>query len=258
MKIIIVAAGEGVRLRPLTNDRPKCMLEINGKPILEYQLEVIKKCGIKDITLVKGYKGDFIQYKGIKYYTNDEFYKNNMLKSLFYAKEEINDDFIFSFADIIYTHDLFEKVVSNKDDFCIVTDIDWKKNYEDRDMHPVEQANLVKVENGLVVKIGRDNIIKEKDIYGEFIGIAKFSRKGALILKKRYAELEEKFNNSRPQKFHNAKLFEKSYFDDMIQELINLGHPVKPIPITSGWVEIDTIQDLTKAEERIKENGNIL
>lgn len=257
-KIIIVAAGEGTRLRPKTDNIPKCMVEVGGKPMLEYQLDVIRECGVKDIVLIKGYKEEKIQYDDIKYYINDEYYKNNMLKSLFYARDEINGSFILSFADNIYSKELFNKVLGNQDDISLMVDRDWKNNYVDRSMHPMGEANLVKVENDKIVKIGRDNIIKDDEAFGEMIGFFKFSDKGAEILKKRYDELTAEYASRTDQSFHNSKIFEKAFIADMIQELIDLGHTIKPIQTHGGWVEIDTVEDFNKIEEKIKNNENFL
>ncbi len=89
MRAIIIAAGTGSRLRPLTNGLPKCMLQLRGKTLLQRQLEVFKACGIKDIALIKGYKKGMINYSGIRYYTNRDYINNNILVSLSYAENEI-------------------------------------------------------------------------------------------------------------------------------------------------------------------------
>ena len=94
MKAIIIAAGMGTRLNPLTNERPKCMLKLNGKTILQHQLDVFHANGITDISLIKGYKKETIDYAGLKYYINDNYKNNNILNSLFYAEKEMDDDLI--------------------------------------------------------------------------------------------------------------------------------------------------------------------
>ena len=102
MKAIIIAAGIGIRLNPLTNDKPKCMLEIKGKTILQHQLDVFHANGITDLSLIKGYKKEVINYSGLKYYINDNYRNNNILNSLFYAEKEMDEEFIASYSDIIF------------------------------------------------------------------------------------------------------------------------------------------------------------
>ena len=106
MKMIIVSAGQGTRLRPLTNNKPKCMVEYNGKPIIDYILDAAEYCHIKDISIVNGYKKDMLEShlkdRGCTFFTNKEFYKTNMVYTLFNAKEFMSGDIIISYAEIDY------------------------------------------------------------------------------------------------------------------------------------------------------------
>ena len=94
MKAIIIAAGLGNRLMPLTDGTPKCMLDINGKTIMQRQLDVLRQCGTDSIVVVRGYKKEMINYPGIRYYENTDYKNNNILRSLFYAESEMDDGFI--------------------------------------------------------------------------------------------------------------------------------------------------------------------
>ncbi len=109
MKAIIIAAGLGNRLMPLTNDKPKCLLEIGGKTIMQRHLEVLRQCDIDDVVVVRGYRKEMINYPGIKYYENTDYENNNILRSLFYADNEMGDGFIFSYSDIIFEQGILEK-----------------------------------------------------------------------------------------------------------------------------------------------------
>ena len=87
MKVIILAAGQGTRLRPLTDNCPKCMVEVNGKSIIERQLETMYACGIKedDITVIAGYRNEVLQDRfrntGIRFVVNNDFETTNMVYS---------------------------------------------------------------------------------------------------------------------------------------------------------------------------------
>ena len=74
MNAIILAAGEGKRLRPLTNDKPKCLVELFGKTLLEWQLSVFKKCGINDICVVTGYNSQMFRYTNLDYIKNEKYF----------------------------------------------------------------------------------------------------------------------------------------------------------------------------------------
>jgi len=242
-KAIIIAAGLGSRLNPLTNDKPKCLLEIASKSILQHQIDTLRSCAIVDISVVKGYKKEKINYPNITYYENIDYHNNNILTSLFYAEDEMDSPFIFSYSDIIYKKDILEKLLESKSDISLIVDTDWEKQYENRKKHPVSEAELVKVKDNKIIEIGK-NVIP-KDSYGEFIGLAKFSKKGTEILKKEYHRVLNEFKN-RP--FQKASSLKKAYLTDMIQELIDKGHSISNVDIQGNWMEIDTDEDLRKAE----------
>jgi len=244
MKAIIIAAGMGNRLTPLTNDKPKCLLDVNGKSIMQRQLEVLRQCGINDIVVVRGYKKETIAYPDIRYYENTDYENNNILKSLFYAENELDDEFVFSYSDIIFEKNVLDKLLSGKADISLMIDIDWLAHYQHRYQHPVAEAELVTVENNRVTRIGKE-VVKPEEAYGEFIGLARFTKKGAEILRSAYRGAADRYHN-RP--FQQAASFEKAYLTDMMQELIDIGYTIGNVDISGGWVEIDTPEDLERAK----------
>jgi choline kinase len=246
MKAIIVAAGPGSRLNPLTNERPKCLLEVGGKTILERALEALRANGIERIAVVRGYCSQLIDYPNISYYENPNYRENNILRSLFYAEREMDDDFIFSYSDIIFSSDIVTKLMNKTADIALTVDVNWKQRYQGRDLHPISEAELVKLENGQVVKIGKGVVIPD-EAHGEFIGLAKFTKLGAEAMRTAYHRIAEE----RPTApFQHAASLEKAYMTDMIQELVDNGSLVQSIDIKSGWMEIDTPQDLEEVRRR--------
>ena len=248
MKAIILAAGMGTRLKHLTKDIPKCMININGKTILQRQIETFRKCGINEIIVVRGYKKELINYLGIKCYDNLNFENNNNLVSLFHAEKEMNDDFIMTFCDIIFDEKVLKKLLENKGDVCKVIDKDWKKAYENRTLHPVPLADKVIIENNKIIKIGKG--VDLNKTHGEWIGLSKFSKKGAEILKKHYHRTKKLFWN---KPFHEAPTFEKGHIMDITQELIDNNHSVSPVIIQGGWAEIDTPEDYENIKNKTME-----
>lgn len=248
LKAIIIAAGMGNRLMPLTDGKPKCMLDVNGKSIMQRQLEALRQCSISDIIVVRGYKKEMITYPDIRYYENTDYENNNILRSLFYAENELDDEFVFSYSDIIFEKSVLEKLLSSQEDVSLVTDIDWLAHYQHRYQHPIPEAELVVVEGNRVIKIGK-NIVKPEKAHGEFIGLVKFTKKGAEILRSTYERITNQYRN-RP--FQQAASLEKAYLTDMIQELIDMGYSVSNVDISGGWVEIDTSEDLEKAKGQFK------
>lgn len=253
MKAIIVAAGPGIRLLPFTENKPKCMLEVGGKTILQRNLEVLKENGITDIVIVKGHKSDAINYPNMKYYYNPNYLENNILTSLFYAEKEMRDGFIFSYSDILYSASVLRKLLQSKEDMSLVIDMDWAQRYKGRTLHPIDEAELVVVEDGKVVKISK--FMNPAIAYGEFIGLAKFTRKGVETLIRNYKRIRaNKWCGFKAHhRFQDAVSIDKAYLTDMLQELINRGYPIHSVDINGGWLEIDTSQDLQIARRIWKE-----
>ena len=102
MNAIILAAGKGERLRPLTNKIPKCMVKLFDKTLLEYQIDVFKSCNINDVTVVTGYESDKIKIDGINFLHNQNYDTTNMVETLFCAEEKLSENVIISYGDIIY------------------------------------------------------------------------------------------------------------------------------------------------------------
>ena len=238
-----MAAGPGSRLMPVTNEMPKCLLEVGGRTILERALEALRENGIEKIVVVRGYRSHLIDYPNITYYQNPNFRENNILRSLFYAEGEMNDDFIFSYSDIVYSSEIVAKLMECEADIALTVDIDWLQHYEGRDLHPISEAELVKVEDGRVVKIGK-GVVSPAEAHGEFIGLAKFTKLGAEAMKLAYYRVAKE-RPSAP--FQNAASLDKAYMTDMIQELVDNGSLVQSVNIKGGWMEIDTLQDLERA-----------
>jgi len=245
VKAIIVAAGQSNLLLPLTKDKPECLLEIGKKTILARQLETLRSCGIYDIVVVRGYQGDKIGYPGIRYYENREYLDTGILRSLFHAKDEMDDEFIFCYADILYTRDVLELLLRDQSDVALVVDTDWQNHYRQRRQHPVSEAELVRVEGDRVTQIGR-GIIPPEEARGEFIGLAKFRKNGAETLKSIH---EWAIQNYEAREFHTSPSVDKAYFVDLIQELIDQGYPVRHIDIHGSWAEIDTVEDFDRVSK---------
>ena len=240
MKMIILAAGEGSRLRPLTNDKPKCMVEFNGKPIIDYILKATYDCGIKDITIVNGYKRNvlekYLTTDNLKFCTNNEFDKTNMVSTLFCAKDFMDDDIIISYADIIYKKEVLEKLIASAKDFSVVVDTHWKELWSLRMEDPLSDLETLKIKDGKIIELGK----KPKnydDIEGQYIGLIKISKSAINKVINFYDTLDK-------DKIYDGKDYDNMYMTSLIQMIIDNLMDVNPIYIKGGWIEIDSVDDL--------------
>jgi len=254
MKGIILAAGEGKRLRPLTENMPKSMIEFNGMTLLQRQVNVMKDCNINDIVVITGYKSDMIDIPGITYYKNENFDETNMVETLFCAKEELVGDIIISYADIIYEKNILQKLIDSTQKIAVIIDEKWEMYWDKRFENPLEDVESLKIDSkGNIIDIGqKTNSLEE--IQGQYIGLLKFSSEGTKTLVDFYQKCKEKAKSG--ENMLNSEIeFKKSYLTDLLQGLIINGNELKSIFISGGWLEFDTINDFDLYQKMIADNS---
>ena len=119
MQAVILAAGQGIRLRPLTDDCPKCLVEVHGKPILRYQLEALCDAGVRKCVIVVGYRaaqvrasfGTRFRDLSITYVENEIFDSTNNIYSLWLARREITEDLLLLEGDLIFEPELLMDLI---------------------------------------------------------------------------------------------------------------------------------------------------
>jgi len=235
MKALILAAGLGTRLAPITDDRPKSLVPVNGKPILFKQIENLLENGITDITVVSGYKGDMLKktvldlYPDIKIIHSADYAGTNNMYSAYLAKDEVgNEPFLMMNADVFYDASVITALLKDKSPNAIVTEIG---RYIEESMKVVEK-------DGRLVKISKA-IIREEAL-GVSIDVYKFSAEGGAAFFKKCADyIEEK---------GELKLWSEVALNDILQEIT-----FKACPLVGRWLEIDNHEDLAAAEELFKE-----
>jgi choline kinase len=245
MKAIILAAGQGTRLKKYTENLPKGMLVFAGKTIIERQIETYRKNGIEDIIIVRGYAAEKIDYKNVKYYTNDEFDKTNMVESLLTAKEEFDDDIIVSYSDILFSDDMLKGMMDSDGHFVVAVDQDWQEYWEMRYGRVGFDTESLEIdEGGNIISLGLPDVSPDI-IDARYVGILKFSREGLMkildIMNRDYNEYR-----SKPWK-QSGKTIRQAYMTDLLQALIDEGEPVKAQVFHHGWLEFDTNEDYERA-----------
>ena len=258
MKAIIVAAGIGSRLGELGKDTPKSLIDVNGQSILERQISVLKKLGISDITVIIGPHAEKFTFKNISFIQDKNYLEHDILSSLMLARSIMYDDIIVSYGDVIFDEQILQPLIDFKDSIGVGTDLNWEKNYVGRKQEEKQEATTIQIKNNICTKIvdGRElskSKIKDdskpsdhkKQKLGEFVGLMILTKQGSIIFIKRYEELI----NYHVGSFHEASSISQAYFTDMLQELIDSGVEILPIPVQGKWCEIDTIEDLKRAKD---------
>ena len=236
------------RLRTLTNDKPKCMLKLFNETLIERQIKIFNNCNINDITIVTGYMSEMIDIPDVNYVKNKNYETTNINESLFCALEPSSSPILVTYSDIVFEQKIIQQMLEFTGDVGLAVNLNWKKCYQNRNMHPLSEAENVLVENGKILQI-RKNISKslENQQIGEFLGIMMLSSEHVKILLEKYSYLKKNHVGA----FHNSSSLSNAYITDMLQEIINCGVTVNPIFTEGKWCEIDTPEDLKNAEKSI-------
>lgn len=229
MQAIIVAAGEGNRLRPLTENRPKALIDIGDSSLIARSIGILQDEGVSDIGLVVGYRGEMIkehlaEFK-ITWFLNPLYQSTNNMASLRLALPFIKEDFLYLHSDLIYDPQLLQQIVVDKNPEVLLVE---RKACNEEDMK-------VKVEGGVLVESGKEIPLTES--FGEWTGIAKFSSSFAEVLLERIAILMEQGH-------------QQAYDTLAFSELARDGHTISIAEFAGlPWVEIDTWEDLEQARQ---------
>ncbi len=237
LKAIILAAGEGSRLRPYTEGRPKCMVEVDGVSLLDRQLAVLASEQVENIVLIGGYRAEMLQRSGIELRTNPRYAETNMVWSLFCAEADMNGDLLLCYGDIVYTREILQKVLESEADIAVAIDLDWEAYWRARNEDPLDDAETLKMSpDGRLLEIGQKPESLDQ-IEGQYMGLMKFSAKGV-------EQLKNTFHRVRESGQLAGKPVEKAYMTDLLQEMIDSHHDLMAVLVRGGWVEIDTVSDL--------------
>jgi len=240
MRAVILAAGEGRRLCPLTEERPKCLVEYQGRPILDYQLEVMNACGLRDIVLVKGHKAEAFQRYGLKSVLNPNYNVTNMVYTLFCAELYFNDDLVISYGDILYEKSILDALLASPFDFSVAVSMNWKELWLRRMPHPLTDAETLKMDAvNNILEVGKKPKSYD-EIQGQYMGLLMIRKPMLKTVTSLYRELDR-------SALYDGKNFNQMYMTRFIQILIDRGHLIKAVKVTGEWLEIDRIEDLSVA-----------
>ena len=223
MNAIILAAGMGTRLRPLTKDRPKCLVAVNGVPMVERQIQFLKEKGIDDITLISGYKAESLEYLkdryGVDIVFNDRYDTCNNINSLYIVKERFYDTYVLE-GDVYMDKNVLLSDVSQSTYFA------RKKKYENEWGLDVDDSNrLVKINIGA----GEGFLMS---------GISYWKKEDC---QKIISHMEE---------VYATKDYTNLYWDNMVLDIYpELDIHVREI---EGIYEIDTPEELKEVERKLK------
>ena len=249
---LILAAGEGTRLRPLTNNYPKGLVSLLGESLVSHQIKILKALNIKNIAIVTGYKAEKFNFLNCETFHN-EFYENtNMVESLFVARsflKQAKGDIIISYGDIVYEKKNLETLLRANGDIVVMVDDGWLDLWTVRNENPLNDAETLKYgDKGQIIELGK----KPKslsEIKGQYTGLIKISHHKIIEFLTFYDQLNRSI-------LYEGRAFKKMFMTTLLQLLIDAGWTIMPARVNHGWLEVDTVEDL-KLYEKLSAEGKL-
>ncbi len=247
-RAIVLAAGYEPELMPLIEDRPKTMLEVRGRSILERQVDTLGAFGIRDVVVVRGYKKEQVTVPGVRFVDNDRYRETGELHSLFTAEAHLDGPVLVLYGDIIFEPAIVERLLGVTADVAVVVDRSFPDALRAGEPMPAGPLDLVVTETpatgrrfvapaggSRVLRIGPE--VPPDEAHGEFIGLAAFSAAGVQALRDVHAALVSE----------RAEGLDRASLTHILQAMIDRGRAVVSVDVHKGWSEVDSFEDLQRA-----------
>ena len=241
---VVLAATKGDQLRHLTKNKPKCMLDIQGKPLLERLTSTLKKDNIGKISIVSGYKSNVIRERNnlsnLNIIENKEYIKTGELYSLYKAVNEIKNDCIITYGDIVFRKYILDALLSIKGEIVIVVDAlsQNKQKKKQKDLTVCDRkftGNYLLEEKPASLKSMHNEYTNK--ITGQWIGLLKTNTKGSKIIKNQIIKLRKN------KKFKNLTM------PDLFNNLIKNKIKINVLYIAGQWLDVNDAFDLAEARK---------
>lgn len=234
MKAIILAAGRGSRMKELTDERPKCLLELRGKSLLDWQSEALREAGIKEIAIVTGYKREVLANRGLVEFHNPRWAETNMVSSLACASDWLQKEpCIVSYSDIFYDSSAVQSLMNSNASLSVTYDPNWLQLWTHRFGDPLLDAETFRLSpEGMLAEIGsKPNAVDE--VQGQYMGLLRFTPKG-------WSEIV------RIRSTLSAEECDRMHMTGTLQRVIDASQiTITAVPYAGEWGEVDSAEDLS-------------
>jgi choline kinase len=244
MRALILAAGRGSRMGALGDVRPKCLVELDGRPLLDRQLAALRAGGARDIGIVRGYRKEMLADPALSYFDNDRWSETNMVMSLACAAEWLRSGpVIVSYADIFYRGDLIRGLAGAPGSLVITYDRRWRELWTRRFADPLSDAETFRLDGaGKLLEIG-GKTANIDDIQGQYMGLLKFTPPA-------WSAVEQLLSSLEPA------IRDRLDMTGMIRRLLAGGAlPISTYGTDGQWGEIDNAGDVELYQRMLAEKA---
>jgi len=241
MRAVILAAGRGSRLGPHTEDRPKCLVELDHQPLIQRQIAALRAGGVSTIGIVRGYLANMIDIPDVTYFENPRWSETNMVMSLAAASSWLRtDSVVISYADIFYEAGVVRDLAASAGDLVVAYDPNWLNLWAKRFDDPLSDAETFRTDaQGNLIDIGR-RTTKIDEIAGQYMGLVRFTPAAWKAIEAVLASVDDKVRDAMDM-------------TTLLRRLLDSGFQIGTVPIAGQWGEIDSSSDLELYEKMIRE-----
>ncbi len=242
MRAVILAAGRGRRMGHLSDDRPKCLIDLDGVPLIERQIAALRRGGVDEIGVVRGYRAEMIDFPGLSYFTNQRWAETNIVMSLVAAAAWLRSGpVIASYADIFYRSDLVRGLADAPGHLVISYDRAWRCLWSRRFADPLVDAETFRVDAASrLLEIG-GRTTRIEDIGGQYMGLVKFTPIAWSAVEELLGLLNARTRNNLDMTGLLRRLLAENAF------------PIGTFGTDGQWGEIDNPNDLALYQNMVRE-----
>lgn len=241
MNVILLGAGRGSRLMPLTASAPKAFATIAGKRILDWTLEAFREEDQPRFLFVGGYQIEAVrrEYSTFGFIENADWANTNILFSLLCARDHFEGGFYSTYTDTLFRGDAVRQLRDSPHDITLVMDTRWRERYRFRSEHPEQDGEKMVAHDGVITRLSRD--IPSDEATGEFTGLMKMTASGAATFLEYYDGLYASLG--REGVLADGRPFRMAYLIHQLDRMLQDGVEMHCVGVPGDYHEIDTMQD---------------
>jgi choline kinase len=239
MKGLVLAAGRGSRLRDLTDERPKCLVRLAGRPLLDWQRAALTTAGVTDLAIVTGYRAHMLADLGMKTFAARRWAESNMVRSLLAAAGWLSaEPCVVSYGDIVYRPATVRRLADAPGELVIAYDPQWIELWSRRFANPLDDAETFRLTaDGAVREIGA-RPCTASEIEGQYMGLLRFTPAA-------WAITTDLLRTLPPRRVDELDM------TSLLQALVDAGTRIEAVPCRDAWCEVDSADDLAVAEDLV-------
>jgi phosphoenolpyruvate phosphomutase len=240
-RAVILAATQGIKLGPLTATRPKCMIDVRGQPLLRRLVSTLNEGGVRDITVVRGFRKETVELANVRTVDNDRHAETGEVASLMAAEAELEGEVLISYGDILFRPYILDSLLAVEGEIVVVADARWDSPGHRAPDRAIDRVRCARAFTGdyldeqEVPLVAIAPTLPDEETHGEFIGLMKLGRRGSALVRAELAAMQA------------DGTAERADLPELLTRLLARGVPVGALYITGQWLDVDDAFDLAKA-----------